>query len=521
MENDNKFHFGLPVDIIKGKNSKGEERLMFKGKASTSNKDSQGESLDVNGFDLSEFRTVNWNHGKTPDLQIGEPTKAIVKGGELNIEGELYSEMPQAVATHTLMKALKKRGKSLYLSVEGKVTQRGSNDKNHPAYNKILKSKITGVAITKNPINSDTFCELIEKGYTENNEWSFDDETEALAKAAETGELEDDDTEKAMTAEGAQGVTAKESVETAGDKKPIKNLEETQTKVFKKSDIFESIYDRSPEITIEKAKSVYSLIEKVANMSTEKKEITGETISKAFEILDLASSEISKGEKDGKESKKEEEKEEEDDKEMVEKAKGIYKSMSVDGKDTDSIKASLIKKGYNENVITKAMKEDSSKTEPTGISKAEINDLIKSQIGNIGEKFEAVTTILKAQIESNEDLKKSLETISLENESLKTSLAKISKESPGRKSVQITKSYSEKFEKSEDGQAAGQKFNLLDKTDRQNLKLQIIEKSGMNQSENFNKDLARIAQEMELTHTISKASDIQILRGHGFELVAE
>jgi len=314
VEND-KFHFGLPVDLIKGKNSKGEERLLFKGRASTGSKDSQGENLDVNGFDLSEFRTVNWNHGKTPHLIIGEPTKAKINNNALDIEGELYPEMPQAVATHTLMKALKKRGKQLYLSVEGKVLERGSNDKKHPAYNKILKSKITGVAITPNPINGETFCELIQKGYTENSEWVYDTETETLLKAAETGTITDqeevdaEETEKAMTAEAGDHVTSKESVETKGDKKPLKSLEGTQTKVFKKSDIYERIYEASPEISIEKAKSVYSLIEKIATMSTEKKEITDETISKAFEILNLASDEISKGSKahEAKESKKEEE----------------------------------------------------------------------------------------------------------------------------------------------------------------------------------------------------------------------
>jgi hypothetical protein len=533
VENDNKFKFGIPVDLIKGKNSKGEERMLFKGRASTSHKDSQNESLDVNGMSLENFKIINWNHSKTPDCIIGEPTKSIIKDGNLDIEGELYSEMPQAISTYNLMKALKKRGKQLYFSVEGKVTKRGSEDKNNPLYNKILKSSITAVAITPHPINSNTFCELIEKGYTDNNDWTYDDETEELVKAAQAKKLieedEEEETEKAMTAEGGDGATSKEDVETKDDKKPIKNLESSQTKVFKKSDIYEKIYDLYPEIGIEKSKSVYSLIEKIATMSTEKKEITDETITKAFEILNLASDAIVKGKVDKDEDKstasekEKEDEDEEEEKEMVKKAKDKFNEFKKEGKDKEFIKKSLVKKGYGEKVIEKAMKEDSEEKEEKekGISKAEITDIIKGELASFNEKFKAVNTILIAQKESSEELQKSFDSVVLENTELKKKVEDIYKTPGTRKSVNVTKSYSDKFEKSEGGEKAGRKFNLTSKTDRTNLKNHVMELSGINKGEDFDRGLANIAQELELTGTLSKASDIEKLLVHGLELVSE
>lgn len=529
MENDN-FKFGIPVDLQKGKNSKGEERMLFKGRASTGHKDSQGENLDVNGFDTSSFSIVNWNHSKNPDCIIGQPTKSTIKDGNLDIEGELYPEMPQAVATYNLMKALKKRGKGLYFSVEGKVLER---DKLNPS--KITKAKITGVAITPHPINSNTFCELIEKGYTDNNEWAFDEETEALIKASTSVAIDDEDeeTEKAITAESGVGVTSKESVETEKDKKPIKNLEEAAKVVLKKSDIFEKIYNYNSEITVEKAKSVYSLIEKITAMNPEKNEITDETISKAFDILGIASEEISKAkaasilEEENKKTKEvekaqEEDLEDEDEKEMVAKAKDKCKVMKAEGKDGEAVKLALIKKGYGEKVIEKAMKDEVTEDKKEVVSKSEIENLSKSldsQIGVFNEKFEAITTILKSQVESNNDLKKSFDSVLEENNLLKAQIENISKTPNQRKTI-TTSSYSEKFEKSEGG-SSKQKFNLKDKTDRNNLKIAVMELSGINKGENYDKGLVNIAQELELTQTLTKSSDIQKLLTHGFELVAE
>lgn len=500
MEND-KFKFFLPVDDIieKGKTSDGKETMLFKGIASSADKDSQGESLDPSGFDLSSFRWVNWNHLGSKDSAtiIGEIVKASINPqNQLYIEGLLYPEVPMAKNTWTLMKALKNSpsGNKLSLSVEGKVTQRGCDPEfldqekkiKNPNFslekwNKILKSRITGVAICPTPINGSTWVDFLQKGYTEDQEEEFDDETK-----------------KAMTAAAGEGVTQKESIEGVTNK------------VLRKSDIYEKIYEKFPELEIEKSKSVYSLIEKIATMNKEN-QVTEETITKAFDILDKASEEIVKSENTTDVSKEEED---------LKKAQSTYTLMKGEEIDNDIIKSALVKKGYSEDIITKVMVESKENT-INGISKAEVENIVKAHMGAFDQKFDAVKTVLKDQIQKNEDLKKSLDSITLENNELKETVEKISKSSNGRKSEVITKSYSDKFEKSDNGSVSTKKFNLNNKTDRFNLKAAIMEMSGINKGEDFDKQLVSIAQDLELTGSIAKSTDISRLQACGFDLVAE
>lgn len=502
MEND-KFKFFLPVDDIieKGKDPSGKEIMSFKGIASTNDKDSQGESLDPGGFDLSNFKWVNWNHLGSKDSAtiIGEIAKAsLTPKNELYIEGLLYPEVQMAKNTWTLMKALKNSpsGNKLSLSVEGKVLERASDDKENPLYNKILKSRITGVAICPTPINGKTWVDFLQKGYTEDNSEEYDDETQ-----------------KAITAAVGEGVTQKEDVEGA------------KNKSLKKSEIYEKIYDKFPTINIEKAKSVYKLIEKTATMSKETQEISAETITKAFSILEVASEEIVKSSNSDKDKDKEkEEKEEKEKKEKEEgemkKAQTTYSLLKGEELGDDLIKTALLKKGFSEDIIKKIMVEE-NKVAVNGLSKAEVEEIVKAQATDFNTKFDAVKIILKSQVEENTEIKKSLETMVTENNELKGKIETLSKTPGERKSQVITKSYSDKFEKSENGEKINKKFNLNDKVDRAALKLAVTEMSGINKGEGFDKQLVGIAQELELTHKLTKAADIQRLVACGFELVAE
>jgi hypothetical protein len=125
-------------------------------------------------------------------------------------------------------------------------------------------------------------------------------------------------------------------------------------------------------------------------------------------------------------------------------------------------------------------------------------------------------------MESNDELKKSFDVVLNENTELKTQVEALSKTSTGPKSL-LSKSYSEKgsFEKSTDGAKTNAKFNLKNQADRKSLKAVVMEMSGINKGEKFDTGLVDIAQELELTGTLSKASDIQKLQAHGLELVAE
>lgn len=505
---DEKFKFYLPADLIKsGTDSSGQEVMKIKGIASTSDKDSQGEFLDPSGFDLTSFRWLNWNHkGKDdPATIIGEPTLAtITPNNELYIEGVLYPELPMAKATFSLMKALNNspNGNKLSLSVEGKVIQRASNDKKSPLYNRILKSKITAVALCPIPINGNTWTDLITKGVTGED------------KKEDVEEEYDEDTKKAIMAAGS--TITKEDVEGV-IKKPA----------LRKSDIYDRIFTQYPSLDIEKAKSVYLLIEKIATMENEAKTVSDETIKKSFEILNLASEEISKATKPEEVITKaaDDTDDEEEDKEMYEKSVKAAKEFKKGGMDKEAIKAKLLKKGYGDKMVSKAIakaeeeedeEKEVKKSEPETLAPSvDFEALIKSQTASLDKKFQALGTILKSQSDENAELKKSLEIALEANADLKKDIEKAFAQPVGRKSV-ITKSFSEKFEKSSDGKYT---YNISSAQDRKALQAKILDLSGINKGDgNFDQSLAKMAQDIELVKGLTpqalhrlEALDIRVM----------
>lgn len=494
MANDN-IHFYIPAEIQKAVDSNGQEVMKFKGIASTSQEDSQEEYLDPSGFDLSSFRFVNWNHlgSKNSAAIIGEPTLAkITKGNELYVEGVLFPEVDMAKATWALMKALQNSpsGNKLGISVEGKALAR---DPNNPK--KITKARITSIALCEVPINGGTWADILKGEMPEDEE-----------------EI-NEDTQKAMTAAEGDNVTSKESVENTP-----KNL------CLKKSDVFEQIQNRFPTIDVEKAKSVYQLIEKISTMETNENKISEETISKAFEILNLATTDISKGEKT--EPKKEDE-EDADEKEMTGKASEKCKMMKSEGKTDDEIKATLIKKGFGETIISKAFKSLEEvvieKSEKPVISKKEVLELVKAELGTLNQKFDAVNTILKAQIVEKDELKKSLDAVVLENAGLKTKIETIEKTPIGHKSI-LSKSYTDRSfgNGATQGETKneGQKFNMYNPADRHALKTVLLDKSIV-KGELVDESLANMAQHIEIAGNLEKSEDVQILLAKGIEVVYE
>lgn len=499
-----KFKFYLPAEIIKAADpSSGEEEMRFKGLASTGNEDAQGEFLDPSGFDLTSFKWINWNHlGKNdPATIIGEPTAAsITPKNEFLIEGLLYNDMPMAKSVFQLMKALSNSpsGNKLSLSVEGKVLER---DPKNPK--KITKSKITAVAICPVPVNSDTWVDLITKGFSDDND---------IEKSG--NEEYDEETKKVIESAGLTIVEESAS----------------NIKALRKSDIYEAIFNKYPQISEEQSKSVYNLIEKIATMTNEAKTVSEETIKKSFEILELASEEISKASTDekvnGTTKVEAGEEEDEDEKEMTEKAYSKAKDMKKSGDAKEAMKEKLMKKGYGEKVANKAIEKAMNEKDEEKVEEKEsdkemkkslstLEDLIKSQVGTFNSKFEAIGNILKSQVEENTELKKSLDAVIEENATLKKDIEKALSQPVGRKSV-TTKSFSERFEKSENGKSI---YNLNSKTDRSALKIKLEELSGINKGDgNFNKDLMMIAQDIELTKSVTTSAlakldayDIQVV----------
>lgn len=132
----------------------------FSGIASIPQKDGEGEFLDPKGFDLSEFKWVNWVHEKEPKSLIGEITYSIVQpDGKLYIEGILHYKNPKAQEVYNLGLNVQESGagNNLALSVEGRAIERNPKNKAH-----VTKSKLTAVAICPTPVNKGTFVEFMK-----------------------------------------------------------------------------------------------------------------------------------------------------------------------------------------------------------------------------------------------------------------------------------------------------------------------------------------------------------------------
>lgn len=284
----NNFSFWCPVEISKAviDEKTGEEIMLLGGIASTADEDSDGEFLDPKGFDirpLIESGMVNWHHqAKTcPATIVGEPTKAEIRKDGLYIETKLYPSSQVARDIWELAKTLDKDSNTRRLgySIEGKVLERKSDDKNSPDYKKITKAVITGVAITHQPKNPKTFANII-KG-------EIDDD------------LDEEDEENDNEKEKEKNKEAEKSLDTSEGKPLIREDLDRKLKnvTFGKSQVMERIFNDIPSISIEKAKKVYNLIKNISNMA-KRNNITDEDILKAYDALGLDSNDIQKGNED-------------------------------------------------------------------------------------------------------------------------------------------------------------------------------------------------------------------------------
>lgn len=512
----NKFRFFVPIDLEKGKNKKGDDVFKIKGRASTGSKDTQGETLTAAGFDLTNFRTINWNHKSQNDAAayIGEPTKAVItKNGELEIEGELYGEMPMTHHVVSLMKALKKRGKTLGLSIEGKVLQRNIFDES-----KIERAALTGVAITPNPINGDTYAELIDKGFkTDILDWNYEDEVETLMKAVDDGTIEDEEDDdvdlktgkkkkKAMTV-AAIAPMVPESVEhNEAEKKHTEKeaLSLINKLSLSKSSVYEQIYSyfcfHNTEPDVEKANSFYQLIKNISLMA-DKKEITQADITKAQEILNLAS-------KTGEDIIQKAEL-------TLEKAEALCKAMHEKKKTKKEIEEELEKAGYQKEIITKALSciADANEHKDGGditVIKKSIDELTAiysdnqkttdQKFGAIGDLFSALQDVIKSQgdqiVNLNTALDKKIDAMTeVINESQKD--IKAMSGTTIRKSSAITEDFKNRF-KIEEGK---QVVNLKVKADREIVKAALLDIHSVSKNET----LIKAVSDLEIGFPVSQA----------------
>jgi hypothetical protein len=171
----NNFRFWVPLsDIKKAKDKDGKEIMKIGGIASTKRLDTDGEQLFSEGMDISYLTSrgiINLNH--VADDVIGEPTLAEKRKQGLYVEGILYPDVPKARKAYNTALAMEKSGtRRMGWSVEGKVIERHPDDPT-----KVLKSKITNVALTYSPKNIDSIVDIIKGEY---HGWNDDEKPPVL-----------------------------------------------------------------------------------------------------------------------------------------------------------------------------------------------------------------------------------------------------------------------------------------------------------------------------------------------------
>lgn len=152
------FQFTLPAEVVKSED--GEWRI--KGLASTEVRDKQGEIILQHGMDLTPIDQkqgyFNFDHKSGVENLIGVIDGYNKSKEGLYVEGRLFKNHDKAKAVYQVMQSLGKsdRGR-VGLSVEGKILQR---DEQNPRI--IKKCQIKNVAVTFNPVNQDTYADLIK-----------------------------------------------------------------------------------------------------------------------------------------------------------------------------------------------------------------------------------------------------------------------------------------------------------------------------------------------------------------------
>lgn len=383
-----KFNFFIPsVSIQKGQDGKGKDVYEIEGICSTDDEDSDGETLIPAGYDFGPLLKngfFNWNHQSAtkPKSIVGEPTEAkIVNDGRgLYVKGFLYpTKEGQDIVelAETLEKYSPNR--RLGFSIEGQATERDPLNKK-----KVLKARITGIAITQNPKNTNTLMSIVKGEYAD----SFVEE-----------EDEEDDMDKAMT---VNPDINPESVEGARrGKKVLKQLE--------KSEIYGAIIDRFAFESNAQIDQVFDLVNLI-HIKMSKTNVTQESLSKAFSILEDG---LFKGEADGEFNKsldQENDDQEDDEKEV---AKG-EESFEEEEKEDEVAKG---EESDDEESDDESEEDDDEELSDDDMEKAEtVVDLVKglvtgdqtvmmSALGQLGVNVKLVEYVCKECVTAASNLK--------------------------------------------------------------------------------------------------------------------
>lgn len=223
MNND--FKFVIPAELTKGED--GEWKVA--GLASTASVDRQGEVIIPEGIDATPIAKgkgfFNWDHDNSPENTVGVLDSYKKSSNGMYVEGRLFKNHSRAKAIYEIMSSLKKGDKGrVGMSVEGKVVER---DPNNPAI--IKRCIIKNVALTMNPVNQDTFADIVKSMTGE----------AAVEFESEAKEDPQNDVEKALGVGAGNSVAPSER--TGGDAISMESMDKKKKKIKKASkDLFKS-----------------------------------------------------------------------------------------------------------------------------------------------------------------------------------------------------------------------------------------------------------------------------------------
>lgn len=260
------FHFFVPAQIIEKATKGGEKKMIVSGVASTNSLDRQGEILEPTGYDTSYFLShgiINWHHqaSKSPDSIIGYPTecKVLDAGKSFFVKGELFPKSEMAKKVYQLIKDLKGTPRQIGWSIEGKATERDPLNKN-----RVLKARLTGIALTHAPIGVGTFAD-IAKGFSEGIEFEVDTEKAEVDNQSANGgkqeilsmELNDG---KRLTVNQDGTVEIKKMLTTNSGAALKKESVEKKVKKVTDEEIYDEIFKNFPNATIDRVKQIHKAI---------------------------------------------------------------------------------------------------------------------------------------------------------------------------------------------------------------------------------------------------------------------
>lgn len=161
------FKFVVPAEITKS--ADGEWKVA--GLASSSSVDRQGEIILPEGIDATPIAKgkgfFNFDHDNSPENTIGTLDGYKKTDNGMYVEGRLFKNHTRAKAVYEIMSSLNKGDKGrVGMSVEGKVLER---DPKNPSI--IKRCLIKNVALTLNPVNQDTYADIIKSMSTSNVEF--------------------------------------------------------------------------------------------------------------------------------------------------------------------------------------------------------------------------------------------------------------------------------------------------------------------------------------------------------------